>query len=329
MSNKVIINGNEYSYGEIVESELFDDKSKEIVLNGEVVKVGDVWLTRELKEVLITSINTGCWPIRDNKDHTYSVYGIVDSSHKISGQDLMTKYVKDIPYTEDAEDTDDTEDVEDVEDTEDVEDVNDTEDADDTEAVNDTEDVEAVKDTVAVNYADNGIDALPILDIQIGDVWETRGGKEVEIISHNPVGEFEWVSAEGLSYTNKGTYFSSSISLTKDLVTRVLRTTEIKEEATEVDEAPVLDMPSNYADALRHSTIYVKDDAIDASRYAIFTDACTEDTTINFENAVRMHMDSIVSLIGDRICEKVKSRDVSTVKYLTKVLEKVIDLEKL
>ena len=32
MSNKVTINGNEYSYGEIVESDFFDDKSKEIVL---------------------------------------------------------------------------------------------------------------------------------------------------------------------------------------------------------------------------------------------------------------------------------------------------------
>ena len=91
MNNKVIINGNEYSYGEIVESEYFDDKSKEIVLNGEVVKVGDVWLTRELDEVLITSINTGCWPIRDNKERTYSVYGIADCSYKISEQDLMTK----------------------------------------------------------------------------------------------------------------------------------------------------------------------------------------------------------------------------------------------
>jgi flagellar basal body rod protein FlgG len=108
MSNKVIINGNEYSYGEIVESEFFDDKSKEIVLNGEVVKVGDVWLNRELDEVLITNISIGRWPIRDNKDCTYSVYGIADFDFKVSGQDLMTKYVKDIPYTEDVKDVQDT-----------------------------------------------------------------------------------------------------------------------------------------------------------------------------------------------------------------------------
>ncbi len=328
MSNKVTINGNEYSYGEVVESEFFDDKSKEIVLNGEVVKVGDVWLTRELKEVLITSINTGCWPIRDNKERTYSVYGIADSDYKISDQDLMSK-VKDIPYTEDVEDT---------------EDVNDTENTEDVEAVKDTEDdlpfgytgtrnTEDVKDT---EYAD-----LPILDIQIGDVWETSTGVRVEIQSHNPNGNFEWTSTEGVSYTNKGTYFSNMISPTKDLATRVIRATEIK-EATETNEATetkgtyssdtpssIPDEYSHYADALRSSTIGVKDDAIDALSYAIFTDACAEDTTINFENAVKMHMDSIVSLIGDRICEKVKSRDISTVKYLTKVLEKVIALENL
>ena len=257
MSNKVTINGNEYSYGEIVESAFFDDKSKEIVLNGEVVKVGDVWLTRELKEVVITSISIGRWPIKDNKERTYSVYGITDFSCKISDQDLMTKYVKDVKEAEDVKD---------------------------------------------VNYADNGIDNLPILDIQVGDVWETSTGERVEIASHYPVGGFEWVSTEGVSYTNKGTYFSSMRSPSKDLVTRVIRTTELKEEATEINEAPVLDMPSNYADALRH---------------------------FNFENAVKMHIDSIVSLIGDRICENAKSRDISTVKHLTKVLEKVIALENL
>ena len=101
MSNKVTINGNEYSYGEIVESEFFDDKSKEIVLNGEVVKVGDVWLTRELKEVVITNINIGRWPIRDNKERTYSVYGIADFDFKVSGQDLMS-------ILADVKDTDDT-----------------------------------------------------------------------------------------------------------------------------------------------------------------------------------------------------------------------------
>ncbi len=275
MNNKVTINGNEYSYGEIVESEFFDDKSKEIVLNGEVVKVGDVWLTRELKEVLITSISIGRWPIRDDKERTYSVYGIADSSYKISSQDLMTK-------------------------------------------LKDAENIGAY----VITYDRCIVDDLPILDIQIGDVWETSEGKKVEIASHNPVGEFEWVSTEGLSYTNKGTYFSTMTSPTKDLVTRLIRTTE-------VDEAPVLDIPVNYADALRHSNIYVKDDAIDALRYSTIGNVCTEDTTINFENAVKMHMDSIVSLIGDRICEKVKSRDISTVKRLTKVLEKVIVLESL
>lgn len=273
MSNKVTINGNEYSYGEIVESEFFDDKSKEIVLNGEVVKVGDVWLTRELKEVVITSINIGRWPIKDNKELTYSVYGITDFSYRISDQDLMTK-LKDVEDVKDTEDVEDTEDVKDVKDTEDT---------------------------------DKGIDALPILDIQIGDVWETSSGKKVEIASHCGGSSFEWISTEGLSYTNKGTYFSNMRSPSKDLVVRVIRTTEIKEatevnEATGPNEAPVLDMPSNYADALRH---------------------------FNFENAVRMHMDNIVSLIGDRICETAKSRDISTVKRLTKVLEKVIALESL
>ena len=289
MNNKVTINGNEYSYGEIVESEFFDDKSKEIVLNGEVVKVGDVWLTRELKEVLITSIDTSYWPIRDNKERTYSVYGIADSSYKISEQDLMTKL-------KDAEDVQATEDVKEAED---------------------------------VNYADNGIDNLPILDIQIGDVWETSTGERVEIAAYLRGSPLEWVSTEGVSYTDKGTYFSNMISPNKDLVKRVLRTTEIKEEAAEIEEAPVLDMPSNYADALRHSYKYVKDDAIDALRYSTIENACSKDTTTNFENAVKMHMDSIVSLIGDRICEKAKSRDISTVKYLTKVLEKVIALESL
>ena len=298
MSNKVIINGNEYSYGEIVESEFFDDKSKEIVLNGEVVKVGDVWLTRELDEVLITSINTGGWPIRDNKERTYSVYGITDTSYKVSGQDLMTK-------------------------------LTDAEDVKYTEHMTNTEDVEEPEDTEEFGIKpENPIKDLPILDIQIGDVWETRKGKKVEIAAHNSTCDFEWISTEGVSYTNKGTYFSSMTSPTNDLVTRVIRTTELK-EATEIDEAPVLDMPSNYADALRHSTVYVKDDAIDALRYSTIENVCSKNTTINFENAVKMHMDSIVSLIGDRICEKVKSRDISTVKYLTKVLEKVIALENL
>ena len=91
MNNKVTINGNEYSYGEIVESEFFDDKSKEIVLNGEIVKVGDVWLTRELKEVVITNISIGRWPIIDNKERTYTVAGITDFDFKVSDFDLMTK----------------------------------------------------------------------------------------------------------------------------------------------------------------------------------------------------------------------------------------------
>ena len=213
-------------------------------------------------------------------------------------------------------------------------------DEEDVKYTEDVEDTEDVKDAENTEEPENTIKDLPILDIQVGDVWETSEGKKVEIASHNPVGEFEWVSAEGLSYTNKGTYFSSMISPTKDLVTRVIRVTEIKEaaetneatevnEATEINEAPVLDMPSNYADALRHSTIYVKDDAIDALRYSTIENVCSNDTTINFENAVQMHIDSIVSLIGDRICEKVKSRDISSVKYLTKVLEKVIALENL
>ena len=314
MSNKVIINGNEYSYGEIVKSEFFDDKSKEIVLNGEVVKVGDVWLTRELDEVLITNINIGYWPIRDNKERTYSVYGIADSCYKISGQDLMSK-------VKDAEDVKDVEEpVNDAEDVKDTEDEKDTEDA--KEPVNDTEDAKTVE------YVDCGIANLPILDIQIGDVWETREGKKVEIALHNPTQDFEWISTEGLSYTNKGTFFSSMISPTEDLAIRVIRVTEIK-EATEINEAPVLDIPANYADALSHSTIYVKDDAIDALRYSTIGNVCSKDTTINFENAVKMHLDSIISLIGDRISEKAKSRDVSTVKYLTKVLEKVIALESL
>ena len=90
MNNKVTINGNEYSYGEIVESDFFDDKSKEIVLNGEVVKVGDVWLTRELKEVLITSISIGRWPIRDNKERTYTVAGITDFDFKVSDGNNFT-----------------------------------------------------------------------------------------------------------------------------------------------------------------------------------------------------------------------------------------------
>ena len=131
------------------------------------------------------------------------------------------------------------------------------------------------------------------------------------------------------------------ISPNKDLVTRVIRTTELK-EVTETNEAAetkgtyssdtpssIPDEYSHYADALRSSTISVKDDAIDALRYSTIENVCSKDTTINFENAVKMHMDIIVSLIGDRICEKVKSRDISTVKYLTKVLEKVIALENL
>ena len=275
MSSKAIINGNEYSYGEVVESEFFGDKNKEIVLNGVVVKVGDVWLTRELKEVVITNISIGRWPIRDNKERTYTVAGITDFGFKVSDQDLMS-------ILADAEDVKDTEDV------------------------NDTEDAEEPEDTEEFGIKpNNDVKDLPILDIQVGDVWETSEGKEVEIAHHNPMQDFEWISTEGLYYTNKGTYFSSMTSPTDDLVTRVIRTTELKEAAEtkeEATEAPVLDMPSNYADALRH---------------------------FNFENAVKMHMDSIVSLIGDRICEKVKSRDITTVKYLTKVLEKVIALESL
>ena len=293
MSSKAIINGNEYSYGDVVEPEFFDDKSKEIVLNGEVVKVGDVWLTRELKEVVITSISIGRWPIRDNKERTYTVAGITDFGFKVSDKDLMSILA-------------------DVKDTEDVNDTENTEDADDTEAVNDTENTEDVNDTEAVNYADNGIDNLPILDIQVGDVWETSDGTKVEIAHHNPTQDLEWISTEGVSYTNKGTYFSSMISPTKDLVTRVIRTTELK-EVTEINEA----------------TEDTKDMPNPIPSYIVDVGICSKDTTINFEDAVKMHMDSIVSLIGDRICEKAKCRDISTVKYLTKVLEKVIALESL
>ena len=311
MSSKATINGNEYSYGEIVESEFFDDKSKEIVLNGEVVKVGDVWLTRELKEVVITNINVGMWPIRDNKERTYSVYGIADSCFKVSDQDLMSKLtdVEDVKYTKHMKDTEDVEEPEDAEEF-------------------------GIKPT-------NDVKDLPILDIQIGDVWETSEGKKVEIAHHNPTQDLEWISTEGVSYTNKGTYFSSMRSPNKDLVLRISRNTEIKEavetnEATEVKGTYSSDTPSSipdkyshYADALRSSTISVKDDAIDALRYLTIENVCSKDTTINFENAVKMHMDSIVSLIGDRICEKVKSRDISSVMYLTRVLEKVIALESL
>jgi hypothetical protein len=182
MSNKVIINGNEYSYGEIVESDFFDDKSKEIVLNGEVVKVGDVWLTRELNEVLITNINIGSWPIRDNKDCTYSVYGIADFDFKVSGKDLMTK-LKNGNITEEDIKVDATEDTIEVNDTKEVNDAN------------AAEEVQAIKD-------------LPILDIQIGDVWKTASGNEVEIASHIPGTEFVWHTTCGISYTDRGTYFS-------------------------------------------------------------------------------------------------------------------------
>ncbi len=273
MSNKVTINGNEYSYGEIVESEFFDDKSKEIVLNGEVVKVGDVWLTRELKEVLITNISIGRWPIRDDKERTYTVNGITDFDCKVSGQDLMTKYVKD------------------------TEAVNDTE---NTEAVNDTEDVEAVKDTY------NGIDNLPILDIQIGDVWETSTGERVEIESHLSGSHLVWVSTEGVSYTDKGTYFSSMISPNKDLVTRVIRTTEIK-EATEINEA-------TSADDI-------------APREALILDSNTvkEDFTYEFTNTVAR----LVRIVAQEMKYKAVYRDINEVKRLTKVLKKVIALESL
>ena len=104
----------------------------------------------------------------------------------------------------------------------------------------------------------------------------------------------------------------------KDLVTRVIRTTELK-EVTETNEAA--ETKGTYSSDTPSS--------IDALRYSTIENVCSKDTTINFENAVKMHMDSIVSLIGDRICEKVKSRDITTVKYLTKVLEKVIALESL
>ena len=292
MSNKVTINGNEYSYGEIVESEFFDDKSKEIVLNGDVVKVGDVWLTRELKEVLITSINIGCWPIRDNKERTYSVYGIADSCYKISRQDLMTKYVKDIDYAEGTEDVENTE-----------------------EPINNVADVEDVKDTEDVNYADNGIDALPILDIQIGDVWETSTGARVEIESHLSGSNLEWISTEGVSYTNKGTYFSNMHSPNKDLVTRVIRTTELKEALVQEPE-----MPKQEA--------FVQPISCNSTNVTI-SNVCKQDNDISFEDAAQMNIDNLVSLIGDRMSEKAKCRDITTVKYLAKVLEKVIALESL
>ncbi len=315
MSSKVTINGNEYSYGEVVESEFFDDKSKEIVLNGEVVKVGDVWLTRELKEVVITNINIGHWPIRDNKERTYSVYGIADCDYKISGQDLMTKYVKD---TEDVKDAEDVKEAEDVKDVKEAEDVKDTEDVKVAEDVKDTEDVkvaEDVKDTEEFgSKPENTTKDLPILDIQVGDVWRTASGNEVEIASHMPGTPFVWCTTCDISYTDRGTYFSMMAS-TRDLVQRISRNTEIKEALVQEPE-----MPKQEA--------FVQPISCNSTNVTI-SNVCKQGNDISFEDAVQMNIDNLVSLIGDRMSEKAKSRDITAVKYLTKVLEKVIALESL
>ena len=300
MSNKVIINGNKYSYGEIVESDFFDDKSKEIVLNGEVVKVGDVWLTRELNEVLITNINIGSWPIRDNKERTYSVYGITDSSHKISGQDLMTKLKNGNTTVEDIK----------VDATEDTIEVNDTMEVIDT-TVNAAEEVNDATKPKAVQ----AIKDLPILDIQIGDVWRTASGDEVEIASHIPGTEFIWYTTCGISYTDRGTYFSMMTG-TKDLVTRVIRTTKINEALVQEPEMP------------KQEEAFVQPISCNSTNVTI-SNVCKQDNDISFEDAVQMNIDNLVSLIGDRMSEKAKSRDITAVKYLTKVLEKVTALESL
>ena len=269
MSNKVTINGNEYSYGEEVESDFFDDKSN--------------WLTRDLDEVLITSINTGYWPIVDNKGITYSVYGIADGTFKVSWRDLISK-LKNGNITE-----------------EDIK-------------VDVIEDTIEVNDTKEVNDANAAIKDLPILDIQIGDVWKTASGNEVEIASHIPGTEFVWHTTCGISYTDRGTYFLMMTS-TKDLVQRISRNTEIKEALVQEPE-----MPKQEA--------FVQPISCNSTNVTI-SNVCKQDNDISFEDAVQMNIDNLVSLIGDRICEKVKSRDVSAVKYLTKVLEKVIVLESL
>ena len=308
MSDIVVINGKEYKIGDIVESKCYHkDEFNDLVLNGFTVKVGDTWLTRNKEKVKITAISDSAWPIvGGSRIATYSVLGIINADYSISNDDLETKFVED----ECAEPVEGEPTQEEL--------IPMAKKAKPTKKKKDSEDIEE----------------LPDLDIDIGDVWLTKGGNKLEIVEYSEDGfggvgsPFIWKVINGDIYTAKGKYFSLLTDSNKDLVTRVSRVTKIK-EAAEINEAPVLDMPSNYADALRHSTTHVKDDAIDALRYSTIENVCSKDTTINFENAVKMHMDSIVSLIGDRICEKVKSRDISTVKYLTKVLKKVIALENL
>ena len=308
MSDVVTINGKEYKIGEVVKSEYYHkDEFNDLVLNGFTVKVGDTWLTRNKEKVKITALSGSAWPIVGGSySATYSVLGIRNADYSISNDDLETKFVED----ECAEPVDG-------------------------EPAQEELIPMAKKAKPAKKKKDSeDIEELPDLDIEIGDVWLTAASNKVEIIEYAKTGfgnesPFVWKASNGDIYTAKGKYFSLLTASSKDLVTRVSRAIKIKTEATEINEAPVLDMPSNYADALRHSTSSVKDDAIDALRYSTIENVCSKDTTINFENAVKMHMDSIVSLIGDRICEKVKSRDVSAVKYLTKVLEKVIALESL
>ena len=309
MSNKVTINGKEYKIGDIVKSEYYHkDEFNDLVLNGFTVKVGDTWLTRNKEKVKITALSGSAWPIVGGSySATYSVLGIRNADYSISNDDLETKFVED----ECAEPVDGEPTQEELKPV--------TKKAKPVKKKKDSEDIEE----------------LPNLDIEIGDVWLTKGGNKLEIVEYSEDGfggvgsPFIWKVINGDIYTAKGKYFSLLTDSNKDLVTRVSRVTKMPTSGcyighTDDTSAVSTCIPSECTDMGLDESSAKEEDATLAFDI-IDTANCECNFEYEFNNTIRR----LIAILSDKIKERALNRDLVAVKDLTKKLEKVIALENL
>lgn len=305
MSDVVTINGKEYKIGDIVKSEAYyKDEFNDLVLNGFTVKVGDTWLTRDKKKVVIQNIASGTsWPIISEENSTFSALGIYDAKFIISNDDLETKFVED----ECAEPIDGEPTQEEL-----------------IPMAKKAKPVKKKKDS-------EDIEELPDLDIEIGDVWLTAASNKVEIIEYAKTGfgnesPFVWKANNGDLYTATGKYFSLLTASSKDLVTRVSRATKIETEDCDNTEftEDTSAVPSECTDMGLLAESNVKES--DTISYDIIDTAnCECNFDYEFENTLKR----LVAILSDKIKERALNRDLAAVKDLTKKLEKVIALESL
>lgn len=308
MSDIVVINGNEYKKGDIVKSEYYyKDEFNDLVLNGFTVKAGDTWLTRDKKKVKIMALSSSStWPIIGN-DYivSYSTLGIRNADYSISDDDLETKFVEDECV----------------------------EPADGEPVQEELKPVTKKTKPVKKKTASEDIEELPDLDIQIGDVWLTKGGNKLEIVEYSEDGfggvgsPFIWKVINGDIYNAKGKYFSLLTDSNKDLVTRVSRVTKMPASGCDIghtDDTSAVSacIPSECTDMGLDESSAKEEDATLAFDI-IDTANCECNFEYEFNNTIRR----LIAILSDKIKERALNRDLVAVKDLTKKLEKVIALE--